>query len=124
MITAVSFRFLYLIFGRLLGWLTLLGRAPSSNDVKLLGLRHEIAVLHRTKPKARLDQADRTLFAASSGGYRQRCGPPPGHPGHDPALAPPSRAQEMDLPEPVRPPIDRRHGRRAGRSRMARENAI
>jgi hypothetical protein len=39
MITAVSFRFLYLIFDRLLGWLILLGRASSSTDVELLVLR-------------------------------------------------------------------------------------
>ena len=31
-----------------------------------------------------------------------------GHPGHDPALAPPPRAEEVDLPEPARPPGDRR----------------
>ena len=35
----VSFRFLYLIFSRLLSWLMLLGRASSSKDVELLVLR-------------------------------------------------------------------------------------
>jgi hypothetical protein len=58
MITAVSFRFLYLIFDRLLGWLILLGRASSSKDVELLVLRHEVAVLRRTKrPHRALGQA-------------------------------------------------------------------
>ena len=63
-ITAVSFRFLYLIFDRPLGWLMLLGRASSSKDVELLVLRHEVAVLRRTNPTPRLDWADRALLAA------------------------------------------------------------
>ena len=64
MIAAVSLRLLYLIFSRLLSWLTLLGRASSSKDIELLVLRHEVAVLRRTNPRPRLDWADRALFAA------------------------------------------------------------
>jgi putative transposase len=60
----VSLRLLYLIFDRLLSWLILLGRASSSKDIELLVLRHEVAVLRRTRPKPRLDWADRALFAA------------------------------------------------------------
>jgi hypothetical protein len=60
----VSLRLLYLIFSRLLGWLTLLGRPSSSKDIELLVLRHEVAVLRRTNPRPRLDWADRALFAA------------------------------------------------------------
>jgi hypothetical protein len=59
----VSLRFLYLIFGRLLAWLVLLGRGSSSKDVELLVLRHEIAVLRRTNPRPRLDWADRAMLA-------------------------------------------------------------
>jgi hypothetical protein len=40
MITDLSLRLLYLIFDRLLGWLTLLGRASSSKDVELWKLGH------------------------------------------------------------------------------------
>ena len=64
MIMAVSLRLVYLVFDRLLGWLTLLGRTSSSKDVELLVLRHEVAILRRTNPKPRLDWADRTVFAA------------------------------------------------------------
>jgi hypothetical protein len=60
----VSLRLLYLIFSRLLSWLTLLPRASLSKDIELLVLRHEVAVLRRTNPKPRLDWADRALFAA------------------------------------------------------------
>ena len=50
MIAAVSLRLLYLIFSRLLGWPTLLGRASAAKDIELLVLRHEVAVLRRTSP--------------------------------------------------------------------------
>jgi hypothetical protein len=62
MITAVSLRLVYLIFDRLLHWLLLPGRTSSSKDIELLVLRHEVAVLRRTKP--RLDWADRAVLAA------------------------------------------------------------
>jgi hypothetical protein len=45
-IMVVLFRLLYLIFGQLLAWLMLLGRASSSKDIEMLVLRHEVAVLH------------------------------------------------------------------------------
>jgi putative transposase len=64
MITDVSLRLLYLIFSRLLSWLTLLGRASSSKDIELLVLRHEVAVLRRNNLRPRLDWADRAVFAA------------------------------------------------------------
>jgi hypothetical protein len=64
MIAEVSLRLLYLIFSRLLSWLTLLPRASSSKDIELLVLRHEVAILRRTNPKPRLDWAGQALLAA------------------------------------------------------------
>ena len=49
---------------RICGWLVLLGRSAASKDVELLVLRHEVAVLRRTKPQPRLDWADRAVLAA------------------------------------------------------------
>jgi putative transposase len=67
MIAAVSLRLLYLIFSRLLGWPTLLGRASAAKDIELLVLRREVAVLRRTNPKPRLDWADRALSTSMPG---------------------------------------------------------
>jgi putative transposase len=60
----VSLRLLYLIFIRICSWLVLLGRSPASKNAQLLVLRHEVAVLRRTKPRPRLDWADRAVLAA------------------------------------------------------------
>jgi putative transposase len=64
----VSLRLLYLIFLQLLNLLLLLlARSSASQDIELLVLCHEVAVLGRANPKPRLDWADRAVFATLVG---------------------------------------------------------
>jgi hypothetical protein len=85
----VSIYLLYLVFIRLLGFLRLFSRASSSNDVEILVLRDEVAVLRYTNRRPRLDRVDRAVFAAL---IRRIPAALPGHrrvtPGHGPAVAP------------------------------------
>ena len=64
MIADLSLCVLYLIFQQVLGLMLLMGRTSSTKDVKVLVLRHEVAVLRRTNPRLRLDWADRAVLAA------------------------------------------------------------
>jgi putative transposase len=60
----MSFRLLYLIMVRVLGWLVLLGGSQASKNAEIMVLRHEVMVLRRQVPRLRPDWADRAILAA------------------------------------------------------------
>ena len=47
----MSLRLVYLIFDRLIHWLSLLGRTSSSKDIELLVLRHEVRGTPQNQPE-------------------------------------------------------------------------
>jgi putative transposase len=99
MIGAVLLRLLYLIFPQVLDLILMMCRRASSKDVELLVLRHEVAVLRRTKPTPRLGWADRAVFAALIRRLPNDAAcPPSAHPGHHLAVAPPTVRMARENP--------------------------
>ena len=58
------FRLIYVLMVRSFGWLALLARSDTSEDVEILVLRHEVAVLRPQVARPKPDWADRAVIAA------------------------------------------------------------
>jgi putative transposase len=56
----------YMTLCRSIQLLVLLARGDAANDLEILVLRHQLAVLRRQTPRPRLEPADRALLAAVS----------------------------------------------------------
>ena len=115
MIVAVSLRLLYLIFQQVLGLVLLIGRTTSSQGRRAprAAPRGRRPPSHQPTDHAWTGRTERSSPPSSSG-CPSTASPSPGHPGHDPALASPPRAQKVDIPEPARTATDQRRPRRAG----------
>jgi hypothetical protein len=62
----VVWSFVYLALHRILGLMVLCWRSAEANEVEILVLRHQLAVLRRQHPRPRLQPLDRALLAALS----------------------------------------------------------
>jgi hypothetical protein len=62
----VGWSFAYLALRRLVELILLCWRSPDANEIEILVLRHQLAVLQRQHPRPRLQPNDRVLLAALS----------------------------------------------------------
>ena len=60
----MALRLTYQMFSKLLGWIVLRTRSETTKDIKILVLRHQLAVLQRRTPRPRMSWTDRALLAA------------------------------------------------------------
>jgi hypothetical protein len=92
--------FVYLSIRSVLELVVLLARSDDANEIELLALRHEVAMLRRQVKRQSFAPADRALFAALSRlpplpvGMLQR------HAGDAPCLASTPGGPALDLPPP------------------------
>jgi putative transposase len=63
----VCWSFLYLVVGRIFGFLVLLGRGDRAKEIEILALRHQVAVLRRQVSRPDLCEGDRVMLAVLSG---------------------------------------------------------
>jgi hypothetical protein len=61
---SVAVKLIYPMFAKLLGWIVLHARSKSANEIEILVLRHQLAVLQRRTPRPRISWTDRAVVAA------------------------------------------------------------
>src|SRR4051794_38952835 len=57
-------RLIYQTFAKLLSWMVLHARSDTTNEIEILVLRHQLAVLQRGTPRPRINWSDRAVIAA------------------------------------------------------------
>ena len=91
-------KLIYPMLLKLLSRIVLRARSDTTKEIEILVLRHQLAVLQRRTPRARISWTDRAVSLRSPGYYRSSPLRIPGHAGHHPALAPPARRPPLDRP--------------------------
>ena len=62
---SVAVTLIYQILTKLPSWMVLHTRSGASNEIEILVLRHQLAVLQRRTPRPRITWTDRAVIAAS-----------------------------------------------------------
>ena len=85
----MAVKLIYQMFAKLLSWMVLHARSDTANEIEILVLRHQLAVLQRRTPRPRISWTDRAVIAALARllPARRRRGFLD-HTSHHPALAP------------------------------------
>jgi putative transposase len=60
----VAVKLIYEMFTKLLSWIALHARSDTPNEIEILVLRHQLAVLQRRTPRPRIRWSDRAMIAA------------------------------------------------------------
>jgi putative transposase len=60
----VAVKLIYQMFAKLLSWMVLYARSDTANEIEILVLRHQLAVLQRRTPRPRISWTDRAVIAA------------------------------------------------------------
>jgi len=60
----VALKLIYQTFAKLLSWIVLHARSDTANEIEILVLRHQLAVLQRRTPRPRISWSDRAIIAA------------------------------------------------------------
>jgi putative transposase len=60
----MAVKLIYEMFAKLLSWMVLHARSDTANEIEILVLRHQLAVLRRGTPRPRISWTDRAVLAA------------------------------------------------------------
>ena len=60
----MAVKLIYQMFAKLLSWMVLYVRSDTANEIEILVLHHQLAVLQRRTPRPRLNWSDQAVIAA------------------------------------------------------------
>jgi hypothetical protein len=60
----MAVKLIYQMFAKLLSWMMLRARSNTTNEIEILVLRHQLAILQRRTPRPRISWTDRAVIAA------------------------------------------------------------
>jgi putative transposase len=62
----MTLKLIYQLVAKLLSWMVLRARSDAANEIEILVLRHQLAVLQRRTPRPRFSWTDRSVIAGAA----------------------------------------------------------